>query len=57
MEEAAKLSDNLPLYFTSPSEQDYVTFLWDAFETNLHPRQVPVRLSRLPHAYHELRVL
>ena len=34
MEEAVKLSDYLPLSLTSPNEQDYVTFLWDVFETN-----------------------
>ena len=34
MEEAAELRDYLPLSFTSPKEQEYVTFLWDAFETN-----------------------
>ena len=34
MEEAAELGDYLPLSFTSPREQEYVAFLWDAFETN-----------------------
>ena len=34
MEEAAELRDYLPLSFTSPKEQEYVAFLWDAFETN-----------------------
>ena len=34
MEEAADLSDYLPLSFSSPKEQEYVAFLWDAFETN-----------------------
>ena len=34
MEEATELSDYLPLSFTSPKEQEYVAFLWDAFETN-----------------------
>ena len=34
MEEAAELSDYLPLSFTSPKEQEYVAFLWDAFESN-----------------------
>ena len=34
MEEAAELSDYLPLSFTSPQEQEYVAFLWKAFETN-----------------------
>ena len=34
MEEAAELGDYLPLSFNSPNEQEYVAFLWDAFETN-----------------------
>lgn len=34
MEEAAELTDYLPLSFKSPQEQDYVSFLWDAFQTN-----------------------
>ena len=34
MEEAADLGDYLPLSFNSPNEQEYVTFLWGAFETN-----------------------
>src|SRR5438874_341948 len=34
MEEALELGNYLPLSFKTPSEQDYVRFLWDAFETN-----------------------
>ena len=34
MEEAAELADYLPLSFKTPNEQEYVEFLWDAFETN-----------------------
>jgi len=34
MEEAAELADYLPLSFKTRSEQDYIAFLWDAFETN-----------------------
>ena len=34
MDEAAELSDYLPPSFGSPKEQEYVAFLWDAFETN-----------------------
>ena len=34
MEEAVELSDYLPLSFTSPKEQEYVAFLWDAFASN-----------------------
>jgi len=34
MEEAAELANYRPLSFKSPKEQEYIAFLWDAFETN-----------------------
>ena len=34
MEEAGELGNYLPLSFKSPKEQEYIAFLWDAFETN-----------------------
>ena len=34
MDEAAELINYLPLFFKTPSEQEYIAFLWDAFETN-----------------------
>ena len=34
MEDAAELGNYLPLSFKSPKEQEYIAFLWDAFETN-----------------------
>jgi hypothetical protein len=34
MDEAAELNNYLPLSFKSPKEQEYLEFLWDAFETN-----------------------
>jgi len=34
MEEAAELGNYLPLSFKTPSEQEYIAFLWEAFETN-----------------------
>jgi hypothetical protein len=34
MEEALELSDFLPVSFKSPSERDYIGFLWDAFDSN-----------------------
>jgi hypothetical protein len=34
MEEAAELADYLPFSFKTPKEQEYIEFLWDAFETN-----------------------
>ena len=35
MEEAAELSDYLPLSFNRLNEQEYVTFLWDAFGADI----------------------
>jgi len=34
MEEAAELENYLPLSFKTRSEQEYIAFLWNAFETN-----------------------
>jgi hypothetical protein len=34
MEEAAKLGNYLPLSFKTPKEQEYIEFLWDAFQSN-----------------------
>ena len=34
MEEALELANYLPLSFKSEKEQEYIRFLWDAFETN-----------------------
>ena len=34
MEEAIELGNYLPISFKTQSEQDYIAFLWDAFETN-----------------------
>ena len=34
MEEATELANYLPLSFKTPKEQEYIEFLWDAFETN-----------------------
>src|SRR5680860_367321 len=34
MEEASDLGDYLPLSFKTPKEEEYIKFLWDAFETN-----------------------
>jgi len=34
MEQAAELADYLPLSYKTPEEQEYIAFLWDAFETN-----------------------
>ena len=34
MEEAFELNNYLPLSFKSPKEQEYIDFLWDAFDTN-----------------------
>lgn len=34
MEEAAELSNYLPLAFKGLKEQEYIEFLWNAFETS-----------------------
>lgn len=34
MDDALELNNYLPLSFKSPKEQEYIAFLWDAFETN-----------------------
>jgi hypothetical protein len=34
MEEATELANYLPLSFKTPKEQEYIEFLWDAFESN-----------------------
>jgi hypothetical protein len=34
MEEAAELENYLPLSYKTHSEQEYIAFLWDAFDTN-----------------------
>jgi hypothetical protein len=34
MEEAAELANYLPLSFKTPTEQQYIDFLWEAFESN-----------------------
>lgn len=34
MEEAAELANYLPFSFKTPKEQEYIAFLWDAFEAN-----------------------
>ena len=34
MEDALELENYLPSTFKTPKEQEYIAFLWDAFETN-----------------------
>lgn len=34
MEEAYEIHNYLPLHFKTPSEEEYVRFLWDTFESN-----------------------
>jgi hypothetical protein len=34
MEEAVELDNYLSLSFKSPEEQEYIEFLWDAFQSN-----------------------
>ena len=39
MEDAFELANYLPLSFKTPNEQEYLAFLWDAFETNCEARK------------------
>ena len=34
MEEAGELGEYLPISFKAPGEQEYVSFLWESFQTN-----------------------
>jgi hypothetical protein len=34
MDEALELAEYLPVYYRNQTEQDYIEFLWDAFQTN-----------------------
>ena len=34
MDEAFDLADYLPIYFKTTSEQQYISFLWEAFSSN-----------------------
>lgn len=52
MEEASKLGADLPLSFKSPKEQEYIEFLWDAFETNYTHGKYQFAFL----AYHRLRM-
>jgi phosphatidylserine/phosphatidylglycerophosphate/cardiolipin synthase-like enzyme len=40
MEKPAELGNHRPLSYKSPKEQKYITFLWDAFETNFMANSV-----------------
>ena len=44
MDEAAELGNYLPLSSKSPKEQEYIEFLWDAFETNYTHGKYPIAL-------------
>lgn len=49
-EEASRILEFLPISFRNPSEQEYITFLWDAFETNYDAGKYPFAFL----AYHML---
>ncbi len=57
MEEAAELANYLPLSFKSPEGAGVHRVPVGRLRDQLHARQVPVRLPRLPHAHDELRLL
>jgi hypothetical protein len=41
MEEATELGNYLAIFFKTRSEQDYIAFLWDSFETNYSQKGNP----------------
>lgn len=41
MEEAFTIFDYLPLSYKSPTEAEYVTFLWESFEVNYNAEKYP----------------
>ncbi|MDQ3713816.1 MAG: hypothetical protein M3388_16570 [Acidobacteriota bacterium] len=41
MEEAYQILDYLPLSFKTPSEEEYIRFLWDSFEVNYNAEKYP----------------
>ena len=47
MEEAGDLVDYLPISFKAPSERDYVSFLWESFETNYASGSFSLLSSRI----------
>ena len=36
MDEALDLADYLPMFFKAPNEEEYISFLWESFETNYY---------------------
>jgi hypothetical protein len=41
MEEAFKIFDYLPLSYKTPTEAEYVNFLWESFEVNYNAEKYP----------------
>lgn len=41
MEEAVKIFDYLPLSYKTPTEAEYVNFLWESFEVNYNAEKYP----------------
>jgi hypothetical protein len=50
MDDAGKIFDYLPKSYGNPTEQEYITFLWDAFQTNYTAEKYPFAFL----AYHML---
>ena len=50
MEQATELADYLPLSFKNPKEQEYISFLWDAFQSNYENKKYQLAFL----AYHML---
>jgi len=47
MEDSLELANYLPLSFKTPKEEEYIAFLWDAFETNYQAEKYHPCLSRV----------
>ena len=56
MDEALELADYLPVSFKTPSEQDYISFLWETFQENYNGDKYQFAFLCLPHAADELRL-
>ena len=48
MENATELANYLPLSYKTPKEQEYIEFLWDAFETNYTLGKYPFAFLAYP---------
>ncbi len=57
MEEVAELASYLPLSFKTPKEQEYIEFLWDAFDRIKLPNSKIIHRLRKPRYTHDFNSL